>query len=110
MTMEEQMELPGMPTNYQRGYQHKYEVQTYLREYGLPLVSRELGTPGDDLYDLTYSVECKNTKEISLSSFVDQAQRNAGNRIPVVVIKRRGKHVRESYVVMTLATFTSLVT
>lgn len=55
--------------------------------------------------------EAKNHKSIDLASFVDQAV-TAGkrlNKLPVLFIKRRNRHARESYVVLPAWAFFDLL-
>lgn len=61
-----------------------------------------------DVHAAPFALECKNVKEITLASFVEQAEREAVNaRMPygAAVIKRRGKGAGQGYVVMSLETF-----
>lgn len=82
-------------------------TQHWLDELGAHTRFRSIGEAGDDitakLGDTEYSVECKNVKSITLSSFVDQANGNAlPHQVPVVFIKRRGRvRVGDGYVVMS---------
>lgn len=49
------------------------------------------GFDGDDGdIDDFISIEFKNQKEMKLAGWIDQAASNAGDRVPVVVHKRRG--------------------
>src|ERR1043166_3788508 len=51
-----------------------------------------------------WSIEAKAHREIDLAGFVDQSKKSAERvkKLPVVVVKRRNKSVREAYVVMPL--------
>lgn len=56
--------------------------------------------------------ELKNTKAINLAAFIAEAEEesnNAGTRWPVVLVKRRQKGVKDSYVVLTAETFLSII-
>lgn len=55
-----------------------------------------------------FALEFKNTAQINLAAFVDQAERealNAGLPFGAAVVKRRGKGPGHGYVVMSLETF-----
>lgn len=64
-----------------------------------------LGVPG-------FVIQCRNTKTMDLAGALDDARKQAahnGGGIPVAIVKRRGKHVRQAYVVMELADWAELV-
>lgn len=90
-----------------KGTSFETAIVNYLREYGIECHRvvqngwRDLG----DIHAGDWVLEAKNHKSIDLASFVDQAEREAGNADKpwfVAVVKRRGKNVSESYVVMPL--------
>jgi hypothetical protein len=66
-----------------------------------------------DLGSCEITIEAKNVQKITLSSFSDEAARearNAGGGYGVVVVKRRNKGVGQAYTVMRLEDFCDLVT
>ena len=79
------------------------------------------GYDGDDLLikhrrsadanPVSVSMECKNQKEMRLSSWIDQAVANAKqDQVPLVVHKRRGvADVSEHYVTMRMKDFLQLL-
>lgn len=113
---------------HRKGWSWRRKVELWLQEAGFRTVTRGVGYPGDDIYaeqpenctglgrpGLNLSIECKNTKAITLAAFVDQAARQVEEyplgTIPVVVVHRAGRDsVDEGYVVMSGATFIELVT
>lgn len=115
-------------TNRPKAIGTAYETLTArgIVDGGVPDVERLANTGAQDEGDLVvkdlghiYVLECKATQKINLASFVDQARLEAENyrkrrHLPVgsvtgvAVVKRRGKNVRDSYVVSTLADFFDL--
>ena len=93
-----------------KGSQWERDVAKYFNERGYPDVERRYGAGATldkgDINGVKDTVlECKNHAKISLSEFMEEAlieQKNAKKRFGVSVIKRRGKNVKDSYVVMTL--------
>lgn len=69
------------------------------------------GFDGEDgEIDGRISVEIKNHKAMDLAGWVDQAKADAGNRMAVVVHKRRGKgQVVDHYVTLTVEDFCRLI-
>ena len=68
--------------------------------------------PGDVTGIEDWTLECKNEKTINLAGAVDEATieaANAGTTWFAAIIKRRGKNVRDAYVVMPLWLFIELV-
>ena len=59
-----------------------------------------------------FALECKNLGKITLASIIDETlveQKNAHADFGVAIIKRRGKSASESYVVMTLEQWITLL-
>lgn len=102
-----------------KGSQFELDVARYFNERGFPQVERRYGAgatldKGDinGLQQYGIILECKNLKTITLASVVEEAlveARNAGLPYGVSVIKRRGKNVKDSYVVMNLEQWTSFL-
>ncbi len=100
-----------------KGSAYERDVVGYLRGHGFPEAERAYGAGRpDDVGDIAnvpgVTMEVKNHNHIDLASFVDEAEHEAENaRTPygVAVVKRRQRPVAESYVVMTLETFTRLL-
>ncbi len=59
---------------------------------------------GDFAETYPYLIEAKNHNHIDLAGFMDQAQTAARGKClaPVLIVKRRGRPVYDSYVVMRL--------
>lgn len=95
-----------------KGTAWESSVVTYLREAGHDDARRVAQTGRLDQGDIHVPgagvvIEAKNTATITLASFVDQAEKEAGHaRMPygVAVVKRRGKGAASGYAVMSLAT------
>ena len=65
-----------------------------------------------DVHAAPFCLEFKNVREITLASFVEQAERearHAGLDYGVAVVKRRGKGTAAGYVVMSLETFAAVL-
>lgn len=92
-----------------KGSTWERECAEYLRPV-FPQVERAPRWGANDKGDLTgtgiFTVEAKNCKAITLSTFMDEAKVEANNvgpgQIPVVFIKRKGKGVAEGYAVTTI--------
>lgn len=114
-----------MNTNRKGGiWRHK--VERWFEAAGFYTTVRGLGFSGDDILavskkgywpELRLSIEAKNTKDISLSSFVDQAVKQSimypaeDGVLPVVIIHRRARDdVDQAYVVLPGWAFIELVT
>lgn len=77
---------------------------------------RRTGTQAADLGDLAETgpamvIEAKDWKTLSLPQWIKQAEEAAvkTKRFPVVIAKRRGKNVAESYVILPLWSFMGIV-
>lgn len=101
-----------------KGTTFEVTVRDYLNDSGVFTQKVEraplwgAADQGDLLNTGAFAVECKATKSIDLSAFVDQAEKeaaNAGKRWGVAVIKRRRKSTEKAYVAMTLQTFVDIV-
>ncbi len=98
-----------------RGSRFELDVARYFNERGFPQVERRYGAgatldKGDinGLQQYGVVLECKNLAKITLASIVEEAlaeARNAGLPFGFSVIKRRGKGVKDAYLVMTVEQF-----
>lgn len=90
-------------------------VAIVFREHGHVYAERmlKLGQHRDDgdiAGVLGFHVECKNRADVEhLSMWLSEAVSEAGDRVPVVVVKRRGHAVERAYVVLELGTFAELI-
>lgn len=67
---------------------------------------------GDLVNTGRFTVECKAVKEISLSTFVDEAEVenvNSGRDWPLVIVKRRRRPVSDAYCVLPLWALAEIV-
>lgn len=110
--------MTGGAAPKRKGSSFEREVACFLREHGHPYAERAYGAgrPQDvgDIDGLPgYVIECKAHRSLDLAAFVDEAVSEAHNAgtgvVPVVVAKRRGNAVGESYVVMRLEDWARLV-
>lgn len=109
-----------------KGSRWRHAVEEWFSAAGFETTVRGHGFAGDDLLvhrparptdglhrGLTMSIEAKNHREIALSTFVDQAVRQATaypTALPVVVAHRRAHAtVDDAYVVMPGWAFRALV-
>ena len=100
-----------------KGSQFERDTVRYLQEHGFPDAERAFGAGRpEDIGDLVgvpgICCEVKNHARLELAQWVDEAERerlNARQPFGVVIAKRRGKGAAQSYVVMTLESFTRLV-
>jgi Holliday junction resolvase len=110
--------MTGGSAPKRKGSQFERDVVHFLREHGFPDAERAYGAGRpEDVGDIAgvpgVTVECKATRSIDLAGFVDEVERerrHARQPYGVVVAKRRNKGAAQSYVVMTLESFTRLVT
>jgi len=91
-------------------------VVNYLRDHGFPHAERRTlhGTAdrGDSAGVAGWAVECKAVRALDLAGWATEATREAVNaRGPwwAVIVKRRGRPVADSYVLLTLATWAEAV-
>ena len=75
--------------------------------------SQTMGMPGEDIVlspaakkVICYSFECKNVEKLNIWATIQQAEDNAEDRHPVVVIKRNGTKV---YAVLEFEQFLTLI-
>jgi len=95
-----------------KGTSYESEIVAYLRENGFPDAKRnELNSPLGDIGNVPIVVECKNHKEMTLSTWMNQAEVSGGkaNKFFAVFHKRRGKNASKSYVTMSLDQFIELL-
>lgn len=98
-----------------KGTRFESLLVSYLTECGLSAY-RNAPSGSKDIGDISLegdvTLEAKDCKTITLSSFVDEANaeaRNAGRPYGAAVVKRRRRGVADAYVVMDLATFVTLI-
>jgi Holliday junction resolvase len=99
------------------GSEFERKVADYLQENGFPEADRRYGAgvqqdKGDIVGVPGFTLECKNQKKIDLASFIDEAlveQGHAKTKYGVAVVKRRMRSIKDSYVVMTLEQWVSLI-
>ena len=98
-----------MSINKAKGTTFERECAVYLSDHTKFWVERRALAGNLDKGDLigmpNTVLECKNHKQLNFSGWMtegEQEARNAGARWWSVIVKRRGKNVSESYVVMPL--------
>ncbi len=86
----------------------EHERRTARRLSGVRNGNR--GTATSDVDAGPFAVECKSRKEIPawLLDAMAQARRNAGDRVPIVVLHQVGQHSDNDLVVMRMADFQSI--
>lgn len=114
--------------NKARGSRYETECADYLQSQGIR-AKRLPRTGVKDIGDVAFPLrhplvnvivmECKNRKAMALPEWIAESELEAqhyedkypaeGHAIPVVVHKRRGKGVHQSYVTMSLDTFIELL-
>lgn len=97
-----------------KGNRWRRRCEVWLQGLGFVTTPRGLGYAGDDITadrdDLALSIEAKHHNKITLAAFVDQAVDNAGDRIPVVIVHRKGRaEVDDAYVVIPGSQFRRLI-
>lgn len=103
--------MTGGAAPKRKGAAFERDVVDYLRANGFPDAARAYGAGRpDDRGDIAgvpgTTVQVRNTNRIELADAVDTANRQRmANRSPyhVAIIKRKGRSVRDAYVVQTLA-------
>jgi hypothetical protein len=97
----------------QKGRQFESDVVEYLRSYGFPAAERRRQRGAKDAGDIAGVLgvvwECKNHKDHDLAGFVDEAEREAGSEIGIVVLKRRGKPASDAYAIVSLRTMAAIL-
>jgi Holliday junction resolvase len=108
--------VDALSRSKQIGTRFEREVCQFLVASGFPNADRGVLRGNKDRGDViglpNWTLELKATKEISLSSAVDEARVEAINAKTLwyaAVIKRRRRGIGESYVVLPLALFTKLI-
>jgi Holliday junction resolvase len=97
------------------GTQFETAVVRYLSSFGLA-VRRTPPSPADigDIDGLDgYAIQCKNCQRLEIPHWIQQAKQQAqraGKPHGVVVVKRRGKPIKDSFVIMDLETWVGTVT
>ena len=117
-TTKESETMTGGSAPKRKGSQFERDVVRYLQEHGFPDAERAYGAGRpEDVGDIAgvpgICCEVKNHARLELAQWVDEAESeriNARQPFAVVIAKRRGKGTAQSYVVMTLESFTRLVT
>jgi Holliday junction resolvase len=100
-----------------KGSAFERDVADYLVANGFPEADRRYGAgaqfdKGDIIGVPKFALECKNQAKIMLSEFLAEAlieAKHANKKYGAAVIKRRGKGVADSYVVMSLSQFVELL-
>lgn len=109
--------MTGGASPRRKGSIYEVDVVRFFQENGFPECERAYGAgrpdgKGDLANVPGLTGEMKNHAQIDLAGFVDQAEREqqtAGTPYGVAIIKRRGKPVAKSYVVISLEQFTRLL-
>lgn len=104
-----------MSKSKQKGTAWETAVVRYLQEHGHEVERRALGGVNDkgDIAGLkNWTLECKDEKSISLSTYMNEAETeaiNAGTEFFAAIVKRRMKGVSEGYVVLPLRVFVNVL-
>lgn len=105
-----------MSASRRKGTAFETAVVGFLTEHGHPFAERRAQHGNSDRGDVAgiagWVIECKAEKSIELARYMDETaveRVNAGSSYGAAVVKRRGKSVGDSYVVMSLATFATLL-
>ena len=100
-----------------KGSAFERAVVDYLRDHGHPYAERHYGAGRrEDVGDVDgvvgWTIEAKNYKAMHLAEWSDEAEherQHGRQRFAAAIAKRRCKPVAQSYVVMSLETFTRLL-
>jgi hypothetical protein len=105
-----------MSVNKAKGTAWESLIVGYLREHHNPSARRNVQMGSKDIGDIDgyylHALEAKAEKEITLSSYIAQANKeaiHAGQPFGCAVVKRRMKGVADGYVVRDLATDVRLI-
>lgn len=104
-----------MSAQKRKGTAHETAIVNYLTSQGISarrVVQTGRYDQGDIHAEPFTVIEAKNVKEITLSDFVRQANReaaNAGREIGVAVVKKRNANISQSYCVLDLETFARIL-
>jgi hypothetical protein len=108
--------MPGGSKPKRAGAAYEAAVRDYLQAHGFPQCERPALWGRRDRGDLLgvdgFVVQVRNTNRIDLAGAVDDAKVQAGNNgsgWPVAIVKRKGRGVGGSYVVMELETWAEMV-
>lgn len=103
-------------SNKAKGRGFERDTANFWMDAGFLWADRKTKRGKRDQGDVTgvegWTLECKNDKTINLAGAVDEAAieaANAGTPWFAAIVKRRGKNVRDAYVVMPLWLFVELV-
>lgn len=100
-----------------KGSAYERECVAFLKANGHPNAERAYGAGRrDDVGDIDgiedLTIECKNQKALALAAWMEELateQANKRTRFGCLFIKRRNRGVADSYVVMSLEQFASLI-
>ena len=97
--------------NGRRGAQWETDVVAFLKANGFPAAERRVREGAKDRGDIAgipgVVIECKNEARINLPGYLREAEAervNADAAIAPVFVKRRGKGVKDGYMVMDIET------
>lgn len=78
-----------------KGAAFEREIAALLTEHLGQVVKRNLaqarGGEGSDITIGPFAIECKRRKRVVVYDWLDQAQRDAGGKIPAVVVRADGR-------------------
>jgi len=101
-----------------KGSQFERDVVAVFNAHGYPQVERRYGAGNTidkgDLNGFAHEVICevKNLAKITLASIQDETaleKKNAGAKVGIAIIKRRGKSAEHAYAVVTLVEMIELL-
>jgi hypothetical protein len=98
-----------------KGTRWRKLVQDWLSGLGYECKAKAWMAPGDDITAtrgmLTFSVECKDHRALSLGTWVDQAELQCpDDQIPIVVAHRLGhSRAEDAFVIMSARSFGDLL-
>ena len=105
-----------MSVSRQKGTAWESAIVSYLQEHGYPYAERRAMAGANDKGDILLPgvmIEAKAEKAITLAEYADEVKKQTANcphgTIGVAWVKRRGKSVEDSYVLMSPATFLQLL-
>ena len=93
-----------------KGARVEREIAAYLTDMLGQEVKRKLGSARqsqDDIEIGKFSIECKARKSFSVSEFMRQAESNAGDKTPIVILREDGD--REPMALMRLKNLVPLI-
>lgn len=102
--------------NKNLGSQWERDIVAYFNANGFPLVERRYGAGAQadkgDINGIQAVIEAKNLAKITLSTIMDETQREVANshfNIGIAIIKRRGKGAKGAYCMMSFDHLLSLL-